>query len=245
MCDLDEVVDLGIVITQGTTRKHYTRKVKYHCISCGTWVEAQKAAYTKFGRRKCKACASTFNGPTIAAAHKLTAADSFVNKVYVKFGDVIDCSNSTYVDQHTNITAFCNIHQEYFERTPHSILKGYACPICGAERKDYAKRRNLQDPAMVYFIYFYDIGLWKLGVTTTSIARRYSNEPEKYTTIFMLPVETAEIAYSIEEQLLKDFSEFKYTGNNVLKSGNSECFISDISVHLLEAMTSKHIIKGI
>lgn len=228
-----DVVDLGIVVTQGATRKRYIHKVKYRCVTCGDWVEAQKQAFDKYGARNCRGCSAKLKAKQVGNSNKLRAAKKFSDKVLVKFSGTIDCTSSIYIDQDTPVVAFCSIHQEYFERTPHSILQGYACPLCGAEKKDYSKRRKLQDPALLYFIHFIELDVYKLGVTTTTISRRYSAEPEAFDIIFAVAIPTAEYAYNLERFLLEKYIEYKYTGPSVLKSGNTECFTTNIDEALL------------
>ena len=228
-----DIIDLGIVVTQGATRKYYIHKVKYKCVTCGGWVEAQKQAFDKHGARNCRGCSAKLKAEQVGNSNKLRAAIEFSDKVQSKFSSSIDCTNSAYIDQDTPIVAFCNIHQEYFQRTPHSILKGYACPKCGEEKKDYSKRRKLQEPALLYFIYFIELGLYKLGVTTTTVSRRYSAEPKIFNIIFAAAIPTAEYAYNLEEYLLKKYKEYKYTGPSALKSGNTECFTINIEEALL------------
>ena len=56
--------------------------------------------------------------------------DVFINKAKEIHGNKYNYDKVEYVNTNTKIKIFCNIHQEFFEQTPNSHLRGSGCPNC-------------------------------------------------------------------------------------------------------------------
>ena len=70
---------------------------------------------------------------------------------------------------------------------------------------------------------------YKIGITNNSVASRYDTEEQSiFKVLFECVYTIGREAYIEEQRLLKEFSQYKYKGPDILKSGNTELFIIDI-----------------
>ena len=70
----------------------------------------------------------------------------------------------------------------------------------------------------------------KIGITNLSVKERYSLvEMSCITILFEISYDLGKDAYSKEQEILKEFSAFKYRGKHLLNRGNTELFIEDIT----------------
>lgn len=88
---------------------------------------------------------------------------------------------------------------------------------------------NKQRSATLYYLSIQNGTAYKIGVTNTTIQKRFSSQ--ELSTIRILKethYEHGDDAYATEQFILKEFSYAKYTGDKLLISGNTELFNSDI-----------------
>lgn len=57
------------------------------------------------------------------------------NKCKKVHGDKYIIPEQEYINIHTSIKVFCNIHKKIFPITPDNLLRGRGCPICGGHQK--------------------------------------------------------------------------------------------------------------
>ena len=70
---------------------------------------------------------------------------------------------------------------------------------------------------------------YKIGITNNSVASRYDTEEQSiFKVLFECVYDIGREAYIEEQRLLKEFSQYKYKGPDLLKTGNTELFIIDI-----------------
>lgn len=114
-------------------------------------------------------------------------------------------------------------------------LKGKGCPLCGRGFINKA----IPVKTYLYVIHFYNLNLWKLGVTIHTLSRRYNNESEPYNTSMLVAFPIGEDAYIVEKELSVRLKEYKYYGKKVLKSGNTELYTCDITEHTTQYLGDK------
>jgi hypothetical protein len=106
--------------------------------------------------------------------------------------------------------------------------RGSGCPYCADCGFNPGK------PAVLYYLRVfnpYGDPLYKIGITNRTVEERFRYEIDK---IAILRVEHFQIgseAYDAEKKVLREFSEYLYTGRNILhERGNSELFTVDVLV---------------
>ena len=101
---------------------------------------------------------------------------------------------------------------------------GSRCPSCAT----YGF--NPEKPGILYYIKFHTkVGdLYKIGITNLSIEARFSKEKTPYTIIGQQHFPYGRLAQEKETQILNDYKKWKYNGEYLLQSGNTELFVKDI-----------------
>lgn len=126
----------------------------------------------------------------------------------------------------SNIT--CTIHGD-FRQTPNNHLSGHGCPKCGKEshwrRSDYIKKANGRVCTFYTLMCNNDTeGFYKIGITFTSIEKRYSNKiPYNYKIISEIYGDAGEI-WDLELREKKRLKDFNYQPQIKFKGSKTECF---------------------
>jgi hypothetical protein len=105
-------------------------------------------------------------------------------------------------------------------------LKGVGCPECAKNGF------NKEKPGRLYFIRINHGGnlIYKLGITNNTIRRRYKDERVNYDVIFLYYNDKGKIVFQAEQQILKEFSCYKYEGSSPFeKIGVKEILTHNIS----------------
>lgn len=145
-----------------------------------------------------------------------------------------DYSKTHYEQIFKKVKIICPIHGE-FEQIPKHHLNGHGCEECSNELKNYKSHRIYFDkPTTLYYIKIEKEGfppVWKIGLTTNNdILKRFSYDIRKGINITVLHKELFNNgldALNKEQLIINSFKEFKYKGEKILKSGNSEIFTKD------------------
>ena len=141
----------------------------------------------------------------ITSTNKLKSDVWYLNKI--KDLDII--SLETYIGTETKILHKHSKCGYEWLVTPHKILAGRGCPAC--------KYKNAKQ---LYFIYFEELNLYKVGVTNNYKRRlkEFGHTPEL---ISLKEYKTAKEAYEEEQYLL---SKLPLVNTGELNSGNTETF---------------------
>ena len=131
-----------------------------------------------------------------------------------------------YKGTKTPITFTCKRHNTNFSATPFDILQGRGCSICGGLLK---YKKYLNEPTILYYIFIEDVNLYKIGITIQRVGIKYRMHGLKnYKILDSILFKSGKHAYEAEQQILKDYSEFKYKGEKIMHAGNNELFTSPI-----------------
>ena len=169
----------------------------------------------------CLTCGVQSNGKT----KKDKAALEFNDKASIVHDNKYDYSLVKYVNNNTKIDIICLEHG-VFSQIPASHLRGYGCPSCAISGFDLTK------PGTLYYLKITtDLGepVYKIGITNRTVNERFNVQELKR--IEVLSYETFSIgkeAYSKEQKILKKYAKYRYTGNDILMSGNTELFTKDV-----------------
>ena len=103
---------------------------------------------------------------------------------------------------------------------------GQRCATCATSGYQSDK------PGTLYYIAFdhpeFPTPLYKIGITNRTVQERFAPEPTPYRIIHTESYLFGFLAYEKEQRILAQHAAHKYTGANLLVSGNTELFTTDI-----------------
>ena len=168
--------------------------------------------------RGCRLC-----GIVHKAKKRTSNKSKFIEKAIKVHGDCYLYHNTVYTKIKNNITITCKTHGDFILRGDH-FLNGAGCPKCttkGGFRKDL--------PAILYYLVINGGQAYKIGITNRNVNMRFSlAELQTIEVIATWYYDVGSDAYTEEQRIIKEFSTLKYTGPDLLLSGNTELFHSDI-----------------
>ncbi len=127
-----------------------------------------------------------------------------------------------YIHNKIKIKHRCSKGHEWSVK-PNDIKNGSGCPVCSYHGF------NPNQPAVLYYLSVSNGKAYKIGITNTTVSKRYSNkELLNITLLKEWYFDNGQEAYSMEQAILKQYREFKYKGKKLLKSGNTELFFLDV-----------------
>ena len=129
---------------------------------------------------------------------------------------------------HDTVNIECKTHG-VFSQIARNHAKGSNCPTCVKEAKQFGARYNrLGRNAVVYYVYFPTINLYKIGVTVDQ-ATRFNGEIHEHIVLWCKDYPSEALAYYVEHLLLKENTTGRYQGPPLLKrGGNTELLTTDI-----------------
>lgn len=182
----------------------------------------------KCGRKPsgCKEC-----GFEKIAAKNKDSLSSFVDKADLVHGGVYDYTNSVYVDSRSKVLILCKIHGEFLQSASHHI-SGSGCPscvthgyICNSYFRDNPNRKDVEAIRYVIKMEIEDEVFYKVGITTTTLAKRFASDLHKIEVIDIFHGTLYE-CFLDEQRLLGINYINKYIPRHRLAGGNSECLSS-------------------
>lgn len=133
---------------------------------------------------------------------------------------------SKYAGSRTPIEFLCQIHEELFTKRPFDVLQGRGCNICGGLKK---YRKYLEEPTILYYVYFKALDLYKVGITVKRIGihKRFHGYAE-VEVLDAVEFKNGKNAYEAEQAIIKKYKEYIYQGDKMIHAGNTELFTKDI-----------------
>jgi len=129
----------------------------------------------------------------------------------------------TYKNNHTKILHRCGVCHYEWKIKPSHVLKGHGCPHCAS----YGFNPN--KPATLYYLSVHHGMAYKIGITNRTVEERFSNKDfENITILEEWYFEDGKEAQQKERDILEEFKWARFTGDNLLESGNTELFMVDI-----------------
>jgi hypothetical protein len=152
--------------------------------------------------------------------------DIWLDRFRSVHGDRYDYTNITVVKsgQH-KLPIICRSHGTFLQNSANHY-NGKGCPICGGSGY------STDLPGILYFVRFDLPGstLWKIGITNRSVKTRFAGFKVKPIIIWQRQWDDGRIAAREERRILRGglYDDYRYTGEPLLESGNTECFTIDI-----------------
>lgn len=146
----------------------------------------------------------------------------FIRRAIEKHGYKYDYSNTQYTHNTNAVKIICREHGE-FEQEAHMHLLGHGCQKCAVSgfKKD--------KPATLYYIRIAGANVYKIGITNNSVNDRFlARDLDNIEIIKEWYYENGEEAYAREQKILQEFRDYRYSGDPILSSGNSEMFTIDV-----------------
>lgn len=128
-----------------------------------------------------------------------------------------------YIDRETPFRFLCPAGHAWTMRYD-SWCSGSRCPKCANYGFQPSK------PGILYYVRFDTdiIPLYKIGITNLSVNERFVREKTPYKILAEYKFDDGGMAYAKEQEILNTYKAFKYSGDPLLHSGNTECFTKDV-----------------
>lgn len=153
------------------------------------------------------------------------ASVEFIDKASTTHNGLYDYNLVDYKNSRTKVAIICKMHG-VFMQTPNShIIKGNGCPLCAAYGFDKEK------PAILYYLRVKTGNevLYKIGVTNRTVQERFSKiDLEKIVVIKTWYFNSGINALLEEQHIITSHTNFRYIGEKILDSGNTELFTKDV-----------------
>lgn len=211
------IKDLGVI--KPTPKSNYVKHYGIYKCKCGVDFKAAVSA-VKIGRiTQCTKCGSV--RPEVCPVDFLHRCNTIHNNRY-------DYTKVIYNGMNVPITIICSKHGE-FTQLPSVHLNKANCQECAQELRSIKLRNfNTGREAFLYYVYFKEYNLYKIGVTTRP-KERFNGEIHKPEIINIIKYNTECQAYFVEGQIKLLFKDLLYKGPSVLKrKGNTELFVKPI-----------------
>ena len=182
-------------------------KITHKHLVCGhEWLA--RPADILSGYRRCPLCGGTKKLTNIEYINRLQGTEYEALELYIN-------TNTKILHKHTTCGS------EWLVR-PKQILRGEGCPVCCNFNSN-----------IIYFIYFPELDLYKIGITNNLKIRLKSITNKE---LIILSTKETSKAYNMEQDILSVFSSFK-KNTGQLYSGNTETFkFSTIEVNSIIEM---------
>lgn len=138
-------------------------------------------------------------------------------------GDTYNYSLVDYKGSEEYIDIICNKHG-VFKQHPASHQRGHGCPECSVTGF------NPLRPAILYYLKVIkgDVVCYKVGITNLSVRERFGSDMKYITILREWRYAVGADAYQAEQNILELNRAYKYKGECILRSGNTELFTKDI-----------------
>lgn len=180
-------------------------------ITCAHHGDFEQTPASHLSGRGCKLCVST------------SSFEGFKEKAFK-----VHNKKYTYLSPPTSykfnalIEIICPVHGKFFQKAC-SHLSGRGCSQCAKSGFDVKK------PGLLYYIKVKSHGLYKIGITNLTVEKRFTIEDLSNIEILRTwYYDNGEECAKTERTILEEFKSFKYYGDKVLRSGNTELFVEDV-----------------
>lgn len=155
------------------------------------------------------------------AARQRDSMESFIEKAREVHGERYQYLHP-YNTARTPTTITCPDHGG-FEQLPTNHLKGSGCPSCNGGVFSPSR------PTILYYLSINDGTAYKIGITAKTVAARFTPADNlKIEVVKTWHFDNGRTAYETEQMFIKRFSDYRYQGDNLLGSGNTELFTTDV-----------------
>lgn len=171
-------------------------------------------------RQGCPMC-----GMDKCANSNILSTEEFIAKARLIHGDKYAYSLVDYIRHDAPVKIICSIHG-VFEQKPVYHTTGSNCPECAKEMSKL--QFNPLKETLLYYVYFPQYNLYKIGITNQGLEKRFALNREKVVLLDSIQYNDGYSAWKHEQRILKKYIAYRYDGPSVLNAGNSELFVKNI-----------------
>lgn len=147
--------------------------------------------------------------------------DEFIEQCKIIHKNKYDYSKTRYSGMRGKINIICPIHGE-FVQVAQDHKSGAGCPKCGFFNTTSFKLKSKNMQAIVYFLRIKE-DIYKVGFTTRPLLERLVELGCREAEVLKIKYfESAIKAFYYEQRILNKFKNYRYKGEPLLYSGNSE-----------------------
>ncbi|MDB2405686.1 DUF723 domain-containing protein [Arcobacteraceae bacterium] len=196
---------------------NYKRNSIKITIICPIHGEFQQIPSDHLSGFSCNQC-----GIDATAKVRTKSTQEFIKDAINVHGDKYDYRLVEYKKARETVTIICPIHGVFKQAPASHTNKGSGCPTCKETGFDSTK------PAILYYLKIMNGVAYKIGITNRSIVERFGTDMEYIEVLKTWYYKLGSNAQKEETRILREFKQKKYCGQNILKSGNTELFKSDV-----------------
>lgn len=162
--------------------------------------------------RGCKKCSNRYR----------SSQEDFIENALKVHGEAYLYDNVQYTGSEKHVSITCPVHGD-FEQTPYKHLSGQGCPACNYG--GFASNKA----GILYYLSINNGQAYKIGITNRTVNLRFTlRELEAITILKTWYYPNGKECHMREQEILKQFKQFKYYGPPLLDSGNTELFSKDV-----------------
>lgn len=125
----------------------------------------------------------------------------------------------------TKVKVICTTCNQTTKVIPSNFLMGTRPACLCVSSAGYSDNK----PGILYYLSINNGEAFKIGITNKTVCKRYNSvDLEKIQIIRIWKFENGKEARDLETRILRQFKKFKYTGPDLLQTGNSELFNTDV-----------------
>lgn len=181
-------------------------------IKCPVHDEYEQVAQTHLSGSGCPRCAGKVK----------SNKKEFEEKSRNVHGNRYDYSQVDYINEKTKVNLRCEKHGVFSMKPTNHIHGKQGCPSCAK----YGFDSN--QPAIVYYLSINNGKAYKIGITNRAVKNRFTGELDKIKIVKEWSFTRGEEARLFEKGVLEEYKDFQYTGDPLLRAGNTELFNHDI-----------------
>lgn len=169
-----------------------------------------------------KGCAKC--GDISSAEAKRSNTTDFITKARKIHSNTYMYEKVEYNSAKEKITITCKTHGD-FKQAPNNHLDGQGCPKCG-----HSKSPGFYSDLPTTLYYFKIKNVWKIGITTRDIHKRYPVDKHLIEDLITWEFPTGKEAFEYEQNIIKLNQKYAYYGSTPFTDGTgiTECFNTDI-----------------
>lgn len=165
--------------------------------------------------------------------------EHFIKKAQLIFGDKYCYNTTVYKAAKSKVNIVCPIHGE-FKKIACNHLSGSGCPKCTKQKNtarqhyttkswlEFCEKFNIKSSRFyVLKMYNDEEEFIKVGITTSTIAKRYRKKFAYNYTVISSVAGEPEFIQCVENSFKKEFKTFQYKPKNKF-AGHTECFDKNV-----------------
>lgn len=164
------------------------------------------------------------HGCPMCADTSIIASSTFVDDASELHNSIYDYSLVEYTTNLIKVKIICKEHGIFWQSPSHH-RSGRGCPSCAITGF------KLDKAAILYYLRVDYLGVtaYKIGITNNTVSARFiSRDLTKITILKEWYYQIGSDAYTKEQEIIKIYKEFRYLGEPLLASGNTELFHKNI-----------------